>query len=183
MSFILDALRKSENERQREASPSFARAPVAVGRRETPGWTHVVMGILAIALVVLAVAWWRSDRVAPVSSPAPAADDVSVSGPAPSEAGEPAVAPAPAPVESAAAPRADSPHPIGDLAVLDPALPVYSLEFVAYDPSEPGGSSAWINGSLYRPGERLRSGPELVEVRSDSVILGYRGETFLLRLR
>lgn len=183
MSFILDALRKSESERQREAKPSFAHTPVAAGRRGTPVWTHVVIGMLALALVALAVAWWRSDRVAPANSSTAAAGDAAVSGPAPSEASGAVAVPAQAPVEPAATPGADSPHPIGDLAALDPGLPAFSLEFVAYDPSEPDRSSAWINGSLYRPGERLRSGPELVEVRSDSVILGYRGETFLLRLR
>ena len=92
MSFILDALRKSEHERQRSAVPGLSHVPLATPRRELPGWVLLVIGVLAAAVLVLGGAWWQSQRslTAPVASP-PAA----VTAPA---ASTPPTAAAPAPV-------------------------------------------------------------------------------------
>jgi general secretion pathway protein B len=69
MSFILDALRKSETERQRQASPGL----VAAGQRPPAPRRAVWVPLLTVVLVanfaLLATLWWR-DRVA---TPAPAA--------------------------------------------------------------------------------------------------------------
>ena len=45
MSFILDALRKSELERQRQSGPSIAELPVAHGDRRMP-WVLLAIGVL-----------------------------------------------------------------------------------------------------------------------------------------
>ena len=62
MSFILDALRKSEHERQRSAVPGLSHVPLATARRELPGWALLVIGLLAAAVLVLGGAWWQSQR-------------------------------------------------------------------------------------------------------------------------
>ncbi len=62
MSFILDALRKSEHERQRSTVPGLSHVPLAAPRRELPGWALAVIGLLAAAVLVLAGAWWQSRR-------------------------------------------------------------------------------------------------------------------------
>ncbi|MGD2167856.1 MAG: general secretion pathway protein GspB [Gammaproteobacteria bacterium] len=51
MSFILDALRKSEHERRTEAAPDIMHAPLAVAHRHLPVWAIVLIGVLAAALL------------------------------------------------------------------------------------------------------------------------------------
>ncbi len=53
MSFILDALKKSETERQRQKVPGFANVPDGTGSRRAPRWLWVLGGLLAINLVFL----------------------------------------------------------------------------------------------------------------------------------
>lgn len=70
MSFILDALRKSENERQRGAVPGIAQVPLAARRAALPIWAVSVIVLLGVAVLVLATAWWRGTRVATPTSAA-----------------------------------------------------------------------------------------------------------------
>ena len=65
MSFILDALRKSESERQQDARPSITRIPDAVPQRAVPTWALGTIGILALGVFVLAAAWWRTGAAPP----------------------------------------------------------------------------------------------------------------------
>jgi general secretion pathway protein B len=78
MSFILDALKKSENERQRQIGPSLADiAPRAKRQGERPWWAVLVAALLVINLSVLIVVLTRDDADAQVepggSNAAPAA--------------------------------------------------------------------------------------------------------------
>ena len=68
MSFILDALKKSENERQRQAGPSLADIPVRRARTERPWWAVAVAALLVVNLGVLIVVLLR-DRSAPEPVP------------------------------------------------------------------------------------------------------------------
>jgi general secretion pathway protein B len=110
VSFILDALRKSEHERQRSAVPGLSHVPLATARREMPGWALIVIGVLAAAVLVLAGAWWQSQRSLNASAASSAA-------PAPAQAASnpPPIAPpalaAPAPAPAASAPVAAVPPP------------------------------------------------------------------------
>jgi general secretion pathway protein B len=54
MSFILEALKKSENERQRQAGPGFATIPESPERKSRGRWPLVVAGLLILNLAVLA---------------------------------------------------------------------------------------------------------------------------------
>jgi len=74
LSFILDALKKSENDRQRQASPALFEVKVAAPRRRFPVWA-VGLGVLLVVNIV-ALAWVlvrRGDSpAAPVAAAAPA---------------------------------------------------------------------------------------------------------------
>lgn len=61
MSFILDALRKSENERQRQAGPGLSELRPAMVRPTLPTWAIAIAALLAINLVVLAVLMLNKD--------------------------------------------------------------------------------------------------------------------------
>jgi general secretion pathway protein B len=75
VSFILDALRKSEHERQRSTVPGLAHVPLATAPPPLPRWAVAAIAALGIAVLVLAAAWWQSTRSgagAAASRPEPA---------------------------------------------------------------------------------------------------------------
>jgi len=53
MSFILDALKKSETDRQQRSSAEFSKVPTSGGPARAPGWLLILGVLLAINLVVL----------------------------------------------------------------------------------------------------------------------------------
>jgi general secretion pathway protein B len=63
MSFILDALRKSEHERQRSEVPGLSQVPLAAPQPKLPRWASAVIGVLAAAVLALGGAWWQSARL------------------------------------------------------------------------------------------------------------------------
>ena len=70
MSFILDALKKSESERQQHSATEFAGIPTNPGSRAVPRWLIVVGVLLAVNLVVLVGLLMRTNT-APVSATLP----------------------------------------------------------------------------------------------------------------
>lgn len=101
MSFILDALKKSENERQRTIGPSLADAPVRAAPTERPWWAVAVAALLVVNLAVLAIVLMDDDDAPPAAAPTSTAP-ASVATPAPVN-NTPATAP------TAAAPRVSRP--------------------------------------------------------------------------
>jgi len=80
MSFILDALKKSETERQQNGGAEFATVPAASGGNPAPRWLWLLVALLLVNLAVLAGLFLRSEpRPEPVAMPA---------GPAPNAGGE-----------------------------------------------------------------------------------------------
>ena len=75
MSFILDALRKSESERQQQNAPGIADLPQATARPSSRNWLWIVGVLLAINLMVVTGLLLRpeqsTDIESPVSSGAP----------------------------------------------------------------------------------------------------------------
>jgi general secretion pathway protein B len=65
VSFILDALRKSEHERQRSSVPGLSHVPLTTPAHELPRWAVAVIGLLAVAVVALGVAWLAGRRPPP----------------------------------------------------------------------------------------------------------------------
>jgi general secretion pathway protein B len=72
MSFILDALKKSEVERQRQSMPGLMDAPTALRRPRLPIWAVLLGGLLTINIVVLAVVLMRNGT--PSAAPAKRTD-------------------------------------------------------------------------------------------------------------
>lgn len=103
MSFILDALRKSEHERQRSAVPGLAQVPLAAPPPQMPRWALTLIGVLGAAVLALAGAWWQSarspdERASASSSPLV---ERSVALPLPESAPAPSAAQQPRPASSA----------------------------------------------------------------------------------
>lgn len=65
MSFILDALKKSENQRQRQIGPSLADIPLRRARSERPWWAVAVAALLVVNLGVLMVVLLRNRSAEP----------------------------------------------------------------------------------------------------------------------
>jgi general secretion pathway protein B len=78
MSFILDALKKSENDRQRQSGPALYEVKVAAPRSQLPYWAIGLIVLLGINLVIVAWALLRRPshatdaQSAAAAAPAPA---------------------------------------------------------------------------------------------------------------
>jgi general secretion pathway protein B len=71
VSFILDALKKSESDRQRQASPALFEVKVAAPRRRFPLWAIGVGALLAVNVAVLAWVLLREPASTPPAASAP----------------------------------------------------------------------------------------------------------------
>lgn len=130
MSFILDALKKSEIERQRQSVPGLMDTPPALRRGPLPAWALFLGALLAVNVVVLTVMLMRNSPRAtasvhtkpPVaapavdSSPAAANSHFSPLGATPVYAPEIPVTPAEQAAPAALA-AATAPHPAAQRAV------------------------------------------------------------------
>lgn len=86
MSFILDALKKSENERQRQIGPSLADVRVVRRHAQRPWWAVAVAALLVINLGVLLVVLTRdgdAKSATPAQPVAPAPQSQSYGAPTP----------------------------------------------------------------------------------------------------
>jgi len=104
MSFILDALRKSEHERQRQVGPGIAEIPVARASTRLPLALVAIGLLLAVNLVVL-LYWLLNDGKPEVVHEPPVAAQPA---PAPTPTAQ---IPRPAPVEAPTAPAVPQPSP------------------------------------------------------------------------
>ena len=98
MSFILDALRKSEHARQKQTGPAFAEVPVMAVRPRTNVWATAAIALLVVNLVAVGVLLLRraGDDVAadpaPAIASAPATASAVVAGPSAAPAADRATA-------------------------------------------------------------------------------------------
>jgi general secretion pathway protein B len=65
MSFILDALKKSEMERQRQATPGLVESDIVRPRPRLPVWAIALCALLAVNLIVLIVMLTRGSQSSP----------------------------------------------------------------------------------------------------------------------
>jgi general secretion pathway protein B len=118
MSFILDALKKSELERQRQSAPGLVDSGAARPRSRLPAWAIALGSLLAVNLIVLLFVLTRGTGNVPravtpgaVAPPAPAPH----AAPAPAEDGHfsPLEAPVYAPeIPAASLPASEAPRPV-----------------------------------------------------------------------
>jgi general secretion pathway protein B len=163
MSFILDALRKSETERQRQSGPGLIDAGYRPPASRRALWLPVLAVVLLANLAVMAFIWLRQ--------PAPAPAPVAVAPPAPAApaAAPPAVA-EPAPATPAAAVAAGDSEvayaTTADMPALDPQSGA-ATEVLVPPPVPAGGAAATevAPGIPVRPGviqDGLPTADELV---------------------
>lgn len=158
MSFILDALRKSEHQRQRQAGPYVAQAPLGRSSARIPMVLLIVAVLLIVNLVVLVLFLLRDDTPVVVEAPAqPAA------GSGPMAAAEPVPAPATTAPELVMAPPAQPvqqvqappgvtyvPPPSREAPEPPPAYLLPEPESTAYEPA-PQRANAAANETLPLP--------------------------------
>jgi general secretion pathway protein B len=110
MSFILDALKKSESDRQRHSGPALYEVKVAAPRSQLPYWAIGLIVLLGINLIIVAWALLRRPSHEP-DTPAVAATNTPAPAPAPAPASAPAAtAYTPPPQVSPQAPPASPPN-------------------------------------------------------------------------
>jgi general secretion pathway protein B len=142
MSFILDALKKSENERQRHSGPALFEVKVATPRPGLPLWAVALAALLVVNIGV--VIWLVLRKPAPVTQPVPTA---MAAIPAPAAAPAPLL-PSPAPAATLQQPSAGEPDAPGANASAQSAPPVPSD-----DDAEP------LNPEDYEPAAEPSSAP------------------------
>jgi len=168
MSFILDALRKSEHARQQQTGPGLAEVPVVPARPRSNVWATAAVALLIINLVGVGVLLVRranqDDAAPPAAAPATTAAGSTAdgsAGPAPAQSTPPPAAQrtaaAPAPV--VAAPVAAGRNPLaeevdGRAAGLDPTLAAGAASVPAGPPAvtaRPGSGSTRRGSVVYEP--------------------------------
>ncbi|MBT9489958.1 MAG: general secretion pathway protein GspB [Rubrivivax sp.] len=198
MSYVLDALRRAESERQRGSVPSLhAQSHAAPERRQAtpaarPGrWAVVALGGLLLAA---AAAWWWWPT--PVRSPPPSPV---VAAPEAAPTLRPLPAPPPVARPMAAVPRVSPPLATASAPVLaTPAasatpgrvprlqdLPeplrrqIPALAFGgATDSPEPSARMLIINGQIWREGDELAIGLKLERIALRGAVFRFRDQRF-----
>lgn len=207
MSYLLDALRKAERERNlgrvpdlgHESHDSQSRA-----NRRVPAWVVIMLLCLVLLnLALLAAFWWtgqdNGNSVPPTAAPPRAGVAAPTLEPAappeiPAEPPAPAVSFIPDPPEAAPAaavtPSATEPEPEPELVseapqynALEPGqrnqIPNLSMNGHLYS-SIPGRSFVLVNGRRYHEGQRLPEGPAIVLIDEQGAVLKYRDISYRL---
>ncbi|HVN42482.1 MAG TPA: hypothetical protein VMT50_06830, partial [Steroidobacteraceae bacterium] len=110
MSFILDALRKSEHDRQRHAGPALAEVPVAPAKSRTNVWATAAIALLLVNLLGVGILLLRRAHEAPAQPPPAAAARAATAVPAPATPAPAVTQPAPLAEPTARVP----PQPTGN---------------------------------------------------------------------
>jgi general secretion pathway protein B len=127
MSFILDALKKSELERQRQTIPGLMDSGAAPARTRFPRWAAALLALLAVNLAVLVVVLTRAGgSAAHVETPAAHAETPAVHAETPVVSSVPAAAPAEhfSPMDAAPVYAPEVPAAAGAVTAGDSAAPI-----------------------------------------------------------
>ena len=206
MSFILDALKKSETERQQQGPSDFANVPSSHESTGAPRWLWVLGLLLAVNLTVLLGVLLRNDtpEIVPASAQASGAQQEPAAGASFSEqirearekesatranagpttegAAEPATVPAqPRPQPRPQPELSVAALPTADELIANGQLQMTDLHLDIHVYSEkPADRFVFINMVRHREKSRLAEGPLVREITPEGVVLDYRGTRFLL---
>ena len=210
MSFILDALRKSEAERQQQGKAQFAGVPASAPDRTAPRWLWVVGVLLVINLLVLVGVLLRPDgaareapavtrpAVTPIAAASNATPDAGFAEQvaaarknAPQRQPEPTtvaatvddapVSAAPVPTTPRAAPTATASFPTIHQLRAEGKIELQDLHVDIHVYSEsPQDRFVFINMTRLKEGAQMPEGPVVAEITADGVVLRHQGMTFLL---
>src|ERR1700737_1132708 len=127
MSFILDALKKSESDRQRHRGPALFEVKAPAPRTRLPWWAIAIAGLLAVNLAIVMWMLWRhpAPRSADTGAGAvPAGPQAAgATTPAPAPASVPLPAPSPVLVPNPGATGGGSDNPDDYAPATEPAAP------------------------------------------------------------
>ena len=198
MSFILDALKKSESERQQQSKSEFASVPSSSGNPNPLKWLWILGALLLINVAVLLGLLLRDDAPAEdaVIATSSSGNEATVAEPSFEEqvAAAKLIQPQPAAVTQAgqsrpaasAAPRS-APSSSGariltiDEIRLNGTVQLSDLHLDIHVYSDvPEERFVFINMAKLREQSQLEEGPTVAEITRDGVILEYQGTTFLM---
>ena len=197
MSFILDALKKSESERQSQGTTEFSGVPSSVHPPRVSRWVWIVGTLLVINLAVVyglllrpettpvVASSQQDDRVLPLQAEQPSFTEQVTEArqsPPPMQASSgqkvEEIAPAPRPVVTPRN-RALIPniHEVRANGII--MLPELRLDMHVYSVA-PEDRFVFINMVKQREGTRLSEGPVVAEITPEGVVLNFQGTLFLL---
>ncbi len=209
MSFILDALKKSETDRQQHGPSEFADVPMSNGRRSAPRWLWILGVLLAVNLAVLLGLLLRPNVTGtPAVNERAAVDsgafaqqvaEARQNVPPREESREAIAQPVPATSSSSttslstsantAPPATTARRRSGNYATLPTihevlangtvTLPALHVDIHVFGES-PEDRFVFINMNKQVEGSRLAEGPIVEEITTDGVVLNYNGTLFVL---
>jgi len=209
MSFILDALKKSETDRQQQGSAEFTGVPTSKVSVAVPRWLWIIGALLAINLVVLIGLLQRPDSTQTVAEVSATESVIALL--------QDQSTRLPSFAEQVATAKQNRPNPQQDIQVSeksnaqsgmikpilisqDPAsiplselypsihevrasgardIPELHLDIHVYS-DDPAGRFVFVNMAKLREGSRLDEGPVVSEITPDGVVLEHEGQLFLL---
>ena len=203
MSFILDALKKSETERQRQSGPALLEMRIVRPTQRLPAWAVIVGLLLVVGVAVLGWLAWRPAGVHAAAAPPTAPPSAAVVNISPVAAIVPPVATtqpvAPAGIATEPQPVAANPADTEPAVTPDPgaantesaakalhnyaeisgAVPELRLDLHVYA-ANPADRYAFINMHKVREGDVTPEGVQVRQITREGVVLEFRGGEFLL---
>jgi general secretion pathway protein B len=190
MSYILDALRKADSDRERGAVPGIhtQAAPSVGADSEARGHSALAWAAIVVsALLVAALAWWFFGRAAEPVRPAPASVPPVVATP---PAVLPPVLTAPSPkTPTAVAPRAPAApasvepriYALGELPdTIRRELPQLTVGGSIYSDNA-ANRFLIINGQVFHEGDKLAPDLWLEQIRLKAAVLRYKDYRYTIR--
>jgi general secretion pathway protein B len=197
MSFILDALKKSEAERLRKDAPGIAGIPESGGKKSSSKWIWLVLVLVVVNLAVLGgLVFKGQSEPTVVDTPVTTIVDEAGETPAASipeividtDRGQPESepktpdpgTPAPSIAIQQTGTVNDGLETFNDLRAKGILmLPDMHLDIHVYS-GQPADRFVFVNMSKYKENATLTEGPVVSEITPDGVVLRYQGTSFLL---
>jgi len=184
MSYILDALRKADAQRERDASRGIHAQTASLGATGAPAVSGNRMGccaVAAVALVVAGAAAWFLTR-GDSAPPAVVAPATSVPQAPPAAAAISPPPPVPAPIQAREAafanrPAASAPAPEPVAGGLPPDAPRIAISGGVYSPN-PAQRMLIVNGQVFNEGSEVAPGVKVEAIQARTAVLGFRGARY-----